>query len=131
MTEMITLDEIRERLGRHYGVGGLDRELLTNIRYDSHGDVGSVVCSLNGSPPKGYALYIPGHKMVSLYGNHGKRFRILRETRFEDRKPSPVPDECDWCSAALNGTGIEVTEYVDDFKEDTAFICSSCIGEHY
>lgn len=42
-----------------------------------------------------------------------------------------LPDECDWCEADLHGNGIELTEYVDGSEEQSAVVCSSCVGEHY
>lgn len=80
--ETITEEEIREKLCKHYG--SMDRELVKNEREDSHGTVGSVVYSLDGSPPKGYAIAIPGIRRVNLYDNKGKRFRILKETIVEE-----------------------------------------------
>ena len=80
MTDSIAESEIREKLSQHYGGDNSTRDLVKNERVDDHGTVGSVVYSLSGSPPKGYAIVIPGIRRVNLYDNKGKRFRIMKET---------------------------------------------------
>lgn len=76
--------EIRETLSKHYGRDNDFRDFHKNVRQDSHGEVGSVVYSLDGSPPKGYAIYLPGLKQLNLYDNRGKRFRIYKGTTVID-----------------------------------------------
>jgi len=58
---------------------------VKNERDDGHdAPGGSVVYSLRGSPPKGYAIVIPEKREVSLYDHTGKRFRRMRETVVEE-----------------------------------------------
>lgn len=57
-----------------------------NVRKDSHETVESVVYSLDGSPPKGYAIYIPELRNVSLYSNHGERLQVYSSTTLVDRE---------------------------------------------
>jgi len=77
----ITEKAIAEKLSKHYsGSRGIDRELIKNEREDSHGSLGSVVYSLNGSPPKGYAISIPEIRVVNFYDHRGKRFRNMTNT---------------------------------------------------
>lgn len=73
----ISEEEIKEKLMQHYG-NTVDRELVKTEVVNDHGTVGSVYYSLDGSPPKGHAIYIPGISQLSLYDSHGKRFRIIR-----------------------------------------------------
>lgn len=81
----ITEQELKDALLDHYSDGGIDRDLVKNARDDGHGSaVGSVVYSLRGSPPKGYAIAIPEFREVSLYDHKGERFRRMRETVVED-----------------------------------------------
>mgnify|MGYP005859454671 CR=1 FL=1 len=84
--DIITENEIREKLSIHYGGDNSPREFVKNEREDSHGAVGSVVYSLSGSPPKGYAIAIPELRMVSLYDHQGERFRIMKDTVVEELK---------------------------------------------
>lgn len=79
MVDTITEDEIREKLATHYGGDNSTREFVRNERKDNHGTLGSVVYSLSGSPPKGYAIYTPEIRRISFYDIQGKRFRILDE----------------------------------------------------
>lgn len=81
--ETISEDEIQKSLSEQAN-GSVDRDLVKNERLDDHGGkVGSVVYSLRGSPPKGYAIAIPELKEVSFYDNRGKRFRRERNTIVE------------------------------------------------
>ncbi len=80
----LTENRIRACLSYHYGKDNSSREFHKNIREDSHGTVGSVVYSLDGSPPKGYAIYIPELSKVSLYSNHGERFKMYSSTSVVD-----------------------------------------------
>ena len=85
MTDTITEDEIRELLSNHYGGDNSTRDLIKNERGDDHGGaVGSIVYSLEGSPPKGYAIVIPELRKVNFYDNHGKRYREMRDTLLEE-----------------------------------------------
>lgn len=82
--ERITESDIKEKLAQHYG-GDLNRDLVKNARDDGNDPSGgSVVYSVRGSPPKGYAIAIPELRQVSFYDHHGKRFQKLRETIVED-----------------------------------------------
>lgn len=79
MTTTITEDEISERLHRYRG-STTGRELVKNERDDGYEKTGSVVYSLQGSPPKGYAVVIPGHTLVCFYDSRGECFDRLEET---------------------------------------------------
>jgi hypothetical protein len=71
----ITEGQIRELLSQEYGGDNSTRELIKNERKDDHGTVGSVVYSLSGSPPKGYAIHDTGlNSTVWLYDVHGDKF---------------------------------------------------------
>jgi hypothetical protein len=76
--DTITEEEIRQKLGAHYG--DTSRDLVKDERNDSYGARGSVIYSLSGSPPKGYAIVIPELGLVNLYDYEGKRFRQLQNT---------------------------------------------------
>lgn len=80
MVETIDEAEIREKLSQHYGGDNSSRDLVRTVQEDNDGEIGSVVYSLSGSPPKGYAIVIPELRLVNLYDNQGKRFRRIDET---------------------------------------------------
>ena len=83
--DKITESEIKEKLATNYGRGGHDRDLVKNERGDDHCEsTGSVVYSLRGSPPKGYAIAIPELREVSFYNHRGKRFRHMTNTMVEE-----------------------------------------------
>ena len=53
------------------------RDLIITPIKDDHGKIGSYNISLSGSPPKGYAIYVPGHSALWIYDAWGKRWRDL------------------------------------------------------
>ena len=79
----ISETEVKEKLVNNYG-SGYDRELIRSEIINSYGDVGTILYSLNGSPPKGYAMEIPESREVSFYDHQGKRFRQMSDTVVED-----------------------------------------------
>ena len=77
---VITKKEIRDILQKHYEgrtYKGIDRKLHKKAMHDNYGAVGSIIYSLDGSPPKGYAIYIPELYQISFYDLTGRRFKIL------------------------------------------------------
>lgn len=87
----ISEQDIKRKLAKHYdrkdnGYSFENRELHKVINKDSYSKVGSIFYSLDGSPPKGYAIVIPEIRTVNLYNGHGKRFKIFDETVIEELK---------------------------------------------
>lgn len=75
MTE-ITKQEIARILNQHYSnkSGGSERNLLCV----SHtGDGSFDMFFLDGTPPKGYALYIHEGGKINFYDYRGRRFKIF------------------------------------------------------
>jgi len=74
----ITKKEIRDILNKHYNVthGGaiLDRELIV-MSPDKNKDAECYFFALQGTPPKGYGIYIPENRNLLLYDANGKRFK--------------------------------------------------------
>ncbi len=54
-----------------------ERELVVNKSLSQYDAVGAVLFAVNGSPPKGYALYIPTIHFLNFYDRLGKRFLIM------------------------------------------------------
>ena len=76
----ITTEEIRDKLQKHYGnwnKANITRRLIYQKMHDSWGNVGSIFFSLEGSPPKGYALYISEFRTLYFYDVRGRRWQIL------------------------------------------------------
>ena len=71
----ITKEQIRELLEGHYnkvyGASIIKRPLLT---YKAEGCYFFV---LRGTPPKGYAIYVPESQMLYLYELEGKKFKEI------------------------------------------------------
>ena len=72
----ITNKEIKEILLKKY-VNEQDRELIQTKIKNSYGKVGTIFYSLNGSPPKGYALYIKEMRTIIFYDCFGKKFKKI------------------------------------------------------
>jgi len=81
----VTEAEIFEKLARHYGGDNSMRRLFKCVHRDSWGSVGSIFFSLTGSPPKGYAIYIPELRLLNFYDNYGRRFRKMDDVELEER----------------------------------------------
>lgn len=78
----ITIDQIKEKLYKNYKTyfGEIcDREVVITKAFDNYKEIGSILFSLNGSPPKGYALYIIDRHMINFYNPEGKRWKIIRQ----------------------------------------------------
>ena len=69
-----TEQEIKNKLCHHASVKPHFRELVkAKLRPENH-EGEATVYMVSGTPPKGYAVYIPGHYVVNFYDRHGKRF---------------------------------------------------------
>lgn len=85
----ITKDDIKSRLLKRYadGWGGQgDRVLVETQSMSNHTRLGAVLFALDGSPPKGYALYIPGHYRITFMDAFGKQFYSLQDIVVEGVK---------------------------------------------
>jgi hypothetical protein len=50
-----------------------EREVVKTESMSNYGAVGCTLYALNGSPPKAYALHVPGLDSVFFYDAHGKK----------------------------------------------------------
>ena len=71
-----TIDEVRKLIAKRYDKKensySLKRRLFihkSNCNYES---AGCLFFALNGSPPKGYGLYVPDHKYLLIIDAFGK-----------------------------------------------------------
>ena len=55
--------------------GFIDRQMIITPCYNDHECVGTILFSLDGSPPKGYAFYIHGHSTLMFIDNIGKNYK--------------------------------------------------------
>ena len=63
-----------------------ERELIVDQSISNYGYVGYVFFALNGSPPKGCAIYSPAHKwllVVDAWGNKHRKFNDIVVEGFE------------------------------------------------
>lgn len=78
----VTESQIRQILSDEYAGDNSRRELVKNERQDNHDSVGSVVYSLSGSPPKGYAIHNTGlNSEMWFLDVHGRRFAEVMNVR--------------------------------------------------
>lgn len=80
----LTVDELGNLLRSAAPGDASGRELHVTPVQNSHGTVGSVFLSLNGSPPKAYGLYIPVLRELSVYDLRGERQRVFQEARITE-----------------------------------------------
>ena len=84
--EKIGVKDIQEKLQKHYDSRKdvPQRNLHIHKSYDSYEKVGSVFFSLEGSPPKGYGIYVFELRCLSLYDRHGRRWRKIFDCEVDD-----------------------------------------------
>jgi len=68
-----TLKEIKEKLSYHHREK-IERELITT-ELKAYGEVVSYIFALEGTPFRGYGIYILSIKSLCLYDLWGKRFK--------------------------------------------------------
>ena len=76
----ITKNEIKEILNQHYTKcteSEINRK-LSIIPYSKDSKPACYFFSLDGSPPKGYGIYIPEIKILNLYDNVGDRIQEIK-----------------------------------------------------
>jgi len=74
----IPVEKVYERIIRTYDklhLKPFQRPMLIHKSYSAHGQLGAVFFSVNGSPPKGYALYVPKHHYLIIIDAWGKTRR--------------------------------------------------------
>jgi len=112
---IITEAEIKERIVRHYGA---DLEVDSSRRLNKAVSPGCVLYSLEGTPPKGYALYIPELRQISFYGVHGNRWRVLEGVEQVQPDQPPEPEE--------EIRGLDLVDWTPDYtktlEEDKAMM---------
>jgi hypothetical protein len=88
--EKVTIEFIRKKLSKHYG-SRIERRLHICEHITGNGSVGSVIFELEGSPPKGYAIFIPDTQRINFYDITGKRFNYFDGIREIDYKNGWYP----------------------------------------
>lgn len=87
----ISTTEIRELMKNRYdkthGGDNDSRQLMRN-EIMSYGMMHAVVYALHGSPPKGYALYIPEHRCLTFYDVRGLLWRVYGNARVIEEEVS-------------------------------------------
>jgi hypothetical protein len=80
----ITLRKIKAKLERLYwGELNSGRRLIITPIENSYGNVGSYLFSLEGSPPKGYALYVPAHHKILFVNAWLDKTRLSKDFDME------------------------------------------------
>lgn len=84
--QSFTVKEIQEKLQVHYYPKDKSdpRNLHIHKVYDNYEKIGSIFFSLEGSPPKGYAIYVPGHCALWFYDAWGRRWQNNTNCEVED-----------------------------------------------
>jgi len=84
--DRLSLLELRNKLLQHYHDyrSPPTRRLFVYRSNSGNGGVGAFFFALEGTPPKGYAVYIPERRSLSLYNPQGERFSIYGEIEITD-----------------------------------------------
>jgi len=77
----IPLDEIRVEMIKHNAVDDFDdlrRTMTINFIINNYGFIGTVFFTINGTPPRGYAIYHIELEKISYYDIRGERWKEER-----------------------------------------------------
>ncbi len=77
--DTISHDEIKEKLVRHHNPDELPEDhLMKVVRVHNYpSDEDTVFFALKGTPPRGYGIFIHGHKRLILYTTRGMPFEQI------------------------------------------------------
>lgn len=81
--EKLTNKEIKEIIGSKFLGDVSNRELIRTDIKNSYEKTGTILFSIEGSPPAGYAMYIPELCRMNFYDGYGKRFKIKKKCEIE------------------------------------------------
>ena len=85
MKEM-SYEEIRQKLTKHYDHRNPPCQRELNVLEMHNG----AMMALDGTPQKGYAIYIEERSRINLYDNEGKRFRIIDDVEVVNNHEAKV-----------------------------------------
>ena len=83
----VNLDWIKQEICKMYnGINKDDmrRRLIVTPIKNCYGDSGTYIFSLVGSPPKGYAFYIPTSTKLIFIGMSGERIRKFKDIKIKE-----------------------------------------------
>lgn len=76
---LFTIEDVRRLIAQRYDRqkdgNGINRPLLIHKSNCDYGKAGCLFFALNGSPPKGYGLYVPNHRYLIIVDAFGKTTR--------------------------------------------------------
>lgn len=80
-TKEFPLDDIRVEMIKHNAVDDFDdlqRSMTINFVINNYGFIGTVFFTINGTPPRGYAIYYIESDKISFYDIRGERWKEER-----------------------------------------------------
>jgi hypothetical protein len=88
----LTLEGIRKVMIKKYSYHAtdLDRDMIVVSCHSNNTGIGCYLFSIDGSPPKGYGIYIPESHTLCLYDAWGKRYVSLIINDAKDRVCVPI-----------------------------------------
>lgn len=69
----------------------MDRELIISENMSNYGTLGYLFFGLNGSPPKGCAVYQPEHKFLVIIDAWGKVKKVFRNVIIDIEAETTIP----------------------------------------
>ena len=79
--KQITVKKLYSIVIKTYSNPNYPRKMLIHKSKCDYGGLGAVFFAINGSPPKGYAIYIPGHHKLVIIDAWGKQH--IRSEQYE------------------------------------------------
>ena len=89
----VNQDWIKQEINKlwHGVEDDLERELIVTEIKNNYGKVGTYIFSLIGSPPRGYALYIPTATKLIFISASGEKIKKCKDTLIEGIEQDNIP----------------------------------------
>lgn len=136
--KLFTFEDVRKLIGRLYSKSDTKRKLLIHKSNCNYDEAGCLFFALDGSPPKGYGLYVPDHCYLLIIDAFGKTKRYdncklvnendewidieklnnFIELKEEYQKLSVIPEKVISSAKKHNATYQYVKDIHNDFLQD-------------
>ncbi|MBA7625154.1 hypothetical protein ES703_32578 [subsurface metagenome] len=88
----LTVRDVYNRIIKTYSNPKHPRPMMIHKSYSAHSKLGAIFFAVTGSPPKGYAIYVPEHSYLIIIDAWGKtkRYRNTKITDLDQFKDDDV-----------------------------------------
>ena len=110
-TVKVTVRAIYDRIIKTYG-NSSSRTMLIHKSYSAYERLGAVFFTVEGSPPKGYAIYVPGYGYLIIIDAWGKtrRYQYTEVTDLDQFKDNDVLPEAMTRKNKFTGISVKASD---------------------